>query len=78
MGWLDLGNNAFSATGWDLLAEVVGRKGAMPNLKQISAYGNKDEPSAKLREACEKRGVVLYGGDSKTKGARDASNSELA
>ena len=27
---LYLMNNAFTATGWDLLAEVVGREGAMP------------------------------------------------
>ena len=33
---LELLNNAFSATGWDLLAEVVGREGAMPKLKSDS------------------------------------------
>ena len=32
---LDLLNNAFTATGWDLLAEVVGREGAMPKLEAI-------------------------------------------
>ena len=56
---LYLMNNAFTATGWDLLAEVVGREGAMPKLKVITSSGNKDEPSDKLREACEKRGVEL-------------------
>ena len=59
---LELTRNEFTATGWDLLAEVVGREGAMPKLKTIGAGGNKDGPSAKLREACEKRGstcVVL-------------------
>ena len=49
--------NAFTATGWDLLAEVVGREGAMPKLKTIGARGNKDEPSDRLREACKKRGI---------------------
>ena len=58
---LDLRNNAFTATGWDLLAEVVGREGAMPKLKVIFAYRNKEEPSAKLREACKKRGIELDG-----------------
>ena len=56
---LDLSGNAFTATGWDLLAEVVGREGAMPKLKSIDTLVNKDEASAKLREACEKRGIVL-------------------
>ena len=56
---LDLLHNAFSATGWDLLAKVVGRKGAMPKLWLISAYGNKVKPSAKLRKACERRGIHL-------------------
>ena len=54
-----LRRNEFTATGWDLLAEVVGREGAMPKLKEIDVNGNKDEPSAKLRKACEKRGVDL-------------------
>ena len=58
---LDLMRNAFTATGWDLLAEVVGREGAMPKLKRIAAYGNKAHPSAELREACEKRGIALSG-----------------
>ena len=58
---LDLSGNAFTATGWDLLAEVVGREGAMPKLKRIVASDNKDTPSAKLREACEKRGIRLVG-----------------
>ena len=58
---LGLMDNAFTATGWDLLAEVVGREGAMPKLKKIFAQNNKDKASAKLREACEKRGVVLLG-----------------
>ena len=55
---LILQNNAFTATGWDLLAEVVGREGAMPKLKRILSGANKD-PSAKLREACEKRAIAL-------------------
>ena len=58
---LFLHNNAFTATGWDLLAEVVGREGAMPKLKYIYAQNNKDRPSAKLREACEKRGIGVGG-----------------
>ena len=58
-GDLDLNNNAFTATGWDLLAEVVGRKGVMPKLKAIYAMNNKDKPSAKLREACEKGGIWM-------------------
>ena len=58
---LDLQGNAFTATGWDLLAEVVGREGAMPKLEWINADDNKDKPSAKLREACEKRGIRLDG-----------------
>ena len=57
---LYLNNNEFSATGWDLLAEVVGREGAMPKLKEINVNDNKAKPSAKLREACEKRGIKLY------------------
>ena len=56
-----LRRNEFTATGWDLLAEVVGREGAMPKLEAISAYNNKDKPSAKLREACEKRRITLSG-----------------
>ena len=56
---LRLESNAFSATGWDLLAEVVGR-GAMPKLRQITAWVNKDKASAKLREACEERGIELW------------------
>ena len=58
---LYLVNNAFTVMGWDLLAEVVGREGAMPKLKKITAIYNKDKPSAKLREACEKRGIELEG-----------------
>ena len=58
---LYLQDNAFSATGWDLLAEVVGREGAMPKLQLIYARNNKDRSSAKLREACEKRGINLRG-----------------
>ena len=57
---LFLYGNAFTATGWDLLAEVVGREGAMPKLQMIDARNNKDRPSDKLREACEKRGIELY------------------
>ena len=45
---LYLMNNAFTTTGWDLLAEVVGREGAMPKLKRINANGNKDKS---LRQA---------------------------
>ena len=56
---LVLDSNAFTATGWDLLAEVVGREGAMPKLEEIAAFDNKDKPSAKLREACEKREIEL-------------------
>ena len=56
---LVLRNNAFSATGWDLLAEVVGREGAMPKLGYIFVKGNKVKPFAKLREACRKRGIWL-------------------
>ena len=33
----------------------------MPKLEEISAGGNKDKASDKLREACEKRGITLYG-----------------
>ena len=58
---LYLTSNAFTATGWDLLAEVVGREGAMPKLESIEAGGNKDELSDKLREACYKRGITLAG-----------------
>ena len=56
---LYLTDNAFTATGWDLLAEVVGREGAMPKLKKILPGCYKDKTSAKLREACEKRGIDL-------------------
>ena len=56
---LVLNDNAFSTTGFDLLAEVVGREGAMPKLEKIEVVANKDQPSAKLREACEKRGIEL-------------------
>ena len=59
--YLDLQNNAFSATGWDLLAEVVGREGAMPKLEAIYARATRTSPPRKLREACEKRGIKLYG-----------------
>ena len=59
---LELMRNAFTATGWDLLAEVVGREGAMPKLEAIVARENKDKPSDKLREVCEKRGVELNDG----------------
>ena len=52
---LYLNRNAFTATGWDLLAEVVGREGAMPKLKVIQA----DYPSAKFSEACKKRAIQL-------------------
>ena len=58
---LGLMDNAFTATGWDLLAEVVSREGAMPKLGLIYARQNKDRPSAKLREACEERGIELSG-----------------
>ena len=37
-------NNAFSATGWDLLAEVVGRKGAMPKLRRYSPLATRTSP----------------------------------
>ena len=52
-------DNAFTATGWDLLAEVVGREGAMPKLQAIWASDNESKASDKLREACEKRGVLV-------------------
>ena len=38
--------------------ELAGQ-GAMPNLREIIDMNNKDWPSEKLREACEKRGVGL-------------------
>ena len=34
---------------------------ARRTLQEINARNNKAKPSAKLREACEKRGVRLYG-----------------
>ena len=57
---LYLQNNAFTATGWDLLAEVVGssREGAMPKLKEIYAY-NKDKASDKLSGGVREEGVEL-------------------
>jgi len=54
-----LQRNAFTAQGWDLLAEIVVQKGTMPKLKMINVDGNKSEPSDKLREACKKRGITL-------------------
>ena len=50
-------NNAFTATGWDLLAEVVGREGAMPKLEGIALATRTG--LRKLREACGKRGITL-------------------
>ena len=40
--------------------ELAGQ-GAMPNLREIIDMNNKDWPSDKLREACEKRGIKLHG-----------------
>ena len=58
---IDLRENAFTATGFDLLAKVVGRDGAMPKLKKILAQKKKDKASDKLRQACDKRGIQVIG-----------------
>ena len=54
---LDLQATTFSATGWDLLAEVVGREGAMPKLERIFAFGQQGRG---LRQA---QGGVREAGD---------------
>ena len=41
---MDLRENAFTATGFDLLAKVVGREGVMPKLKKILAQKKRTRP----------------------------------
>ena len=56
---LVLQSNAFTATGWDLLAEVVGREGAMPKLKTLYLERNRIGEAGMAALASAVRGGAL-------------------